>query len=127
MASVRLDRLTKRYGDVTAVDALGIDVGDGEFLTLLGPSGCGKSTALACIAGLERLSDGAISSTAATSPSWSPPSATSPWSSRITRSTPHMSVRDNMSFGLRQQRIDAGTIRQQVETAAEMLDLGPLL
>ena len=58
MASVTLERLTKKFGEVRAVDGLDIRIEDGELLTLLGPSGCGKSTALACIAGLERPSGG---------------------------------------------------------------------
>ena len=60
MASVTLQRLTKRFGQVQAVDGLDVAIEDGEFLTLLGPSGCGKSTALACIAGLERPTEGAV-------------------------------------------------------------------
>ena len=87
MARVTLSKLTKRYGDVTAVDGLDITIADGEFLTLLGPSGCGKSTALACIAGLEQLSDGAIVFDDRDVTDLEPPSATSPWSSRTMRST----------------------------------------
>jgi multiple sugar transport system ATP-binding protein len=58
MAEVVFDRITKRFGDVVAVDALSLDVRDGEFMVLLGPSGCGKTTALRLIAGLESVSDG---------------------------------------------------------------------
>ena len=53
MSGVTFDRITKRYGDVVAVDQLTLDIRDGEFMVLLGPSGCGKSTALRMIAGLE--------------------------------------------------------------------------
>ena len=60
MASVTLDRVTKRFGEVTAVQDLSIQVEDQEFLVLVGPSGCGKSTTLRLIAGLEELSDGNI-------------------------------------------------------------------
>ena len=60
MASVVLQRLTKQFGSVTAVDALDLEVQDGEFVTLLGPSGCGKSTALACVAGLEQPTAGEV-------------------------------------------------------------------
>jgi ABC-type sugar transport system ATPase subunit len=60
MSGVTFDRITKRYGDVIAVDQLTLDVRDGEFMVLLGPSGCGKSTALRMIAGLEEISDGVL-------------------------------------------------------------------
>ncbi|MCK4726328.1 MAG: ABC transporter ATP-binding protein, partial [Anaerolineales bacterium] len=60
MASVTYDGVTKRFGDVTAVNDLDIQVADKEFLVLVGPSGCGKSTALRCLAGLEDISDGQI-------------------------------------------------------------------
>ena len=60
MASVTLDRVTKRFGEVTAVQDLSIEVQDREFLVMVGPSGCGKSTTLRLIAGLEELSDGNI-------------------------------------------------------------------
>ncbi len=86
MASVTLQRLSKLFDTVTAVDALDLAIDDGEFLTLLGPSGCGKSTALACIAGLERPTDGAIIFDQRTSPTSSRTSATSRWCSRTTRS-----------------------------------------
>ncbi len=61
MASVTFDQVTKRYGDVTAVDHLDLDVVDGEFMVLLGPSGCGKTTALRMIAGLEDITEGKLS------------------------------------------------------------------
>ena len=60
MSGVTFDRITKRYGDVVAVDQLTLDIRDGEFMVLLGPSGCGKSTALRMIAGLEEISDGLL-------------------------------------------------------------------
>src|SRR4051812_27418763 len=60
MASVIFDGVTKRYGDVVAVDALDLSIDDGEFMVLLGPSGCGKTTALRMIAGLEDISAGVL-------------------------------------------------------------------
>src|SRR5215217_3230269 len=58
--SVRLDRVTKRFGDLTAVRELTLDIEKGEFFTMLGPSGCGKTTTLRMIAGFEELSEGAV-------------------------------------------------------------------
>ena len=127
MARVTLSRLTKRYGNVTAVDGLDIAIADGEFLTLLGPSGCGKSTALACIAGLEQLSDGAIVFDERDVTDLEPAERNIAMVFQDYALYPHMSVRDNMSFGLRQQRIDPATIRRQVDTVGRMLDLGQLL
>ena len=60
MASVTFEQVTKRYGDVTAVDDLVLEIVDEEFMVLLGPSGCGKTTALRMIAGLETISDGTL-------------------------------------------------------------------
>ena len=108
MASVTLQQLTKRFGDVTAVDGLDLSIADGEFLTLLGPSGCGKSTALACIAGLERLSDGAIVFDDRDVTDLEPHERNIAMVFQDYALYPHMTVRENMSFGLRQQRIDAG-------------------
>ena len=60
MAEIRLHHLTKRFGEVRAVDDLNLEIADREFLVLVGPSGCGKSTVLRCIAGLEELTRGEI-------------------------------------------------------------------
>jgi len=60
MASVTFDHVTKKFGDVTAVNDLSIHIEDKEFLVLVGPSGCGKSTALRCLAGLEEVTEGRI-------------------------------------------------------------------
>ena len=60
MANVSLDRVTKRYGEVAAVDGVTFDVAEGEFLVLLGPSGCGKTTTLRLIAGFAEVDDGGV-------------------------------------------------------------------
>ena len=61
MSTVKFDQVSKRFGKTTAVDSMSLDIDEGEFMVLLGPSGCGKSTALRMIAGLESISDGALS------------------------------------------------------------------
>jgi ABC-type sugar transport system ATPase subunit len=127
VASVTLQKLSKLYGDVTAVDALDLKIADGEFLTLLGPSGCGKSTALACVAGLERPSQGAIVFDDHDVTDLEPHQRNVAMVFQDYALYPHMTVEQNMSFGLRQQRIDGATIDRQVAGAADLLGLGPLL
>ena len=127
MARITLEQLHKKFGDVTAVDSLQIDVEDAEFLTLLGPSGCGKSTALFCIAGLERPSSGEIIFDGNKVTELEPHERNIAMVFQDYALYPHMSVRDNMGFGLKQQKLDAKLIEQQVLAAADMLDLGQLL
>ncbi len=127
MASVTLQALEKRFGEVRAVAGLDIAIADGEFLTLLGPSGCGKSTALACIAGLEQPSGGTIRFDTRDVTELQPHQRNIAMVFQDYALYPHMSVRDNISFGLRQQRLSAEVIERQVQAAADMLGLGPLL
>ena len=127
MASVTLQNLTKRFAEVVAVDSLSLSIRDGEFLTVLGPSGCGKSTALNCIAGLELISGGTILFDDADVSRLEPHERNVAMVFQDYALYPHMTARQNMSFGLKQQKIETATIRRQVETAADMLDLGDLL
>jgi ABC-type sugar transport system ATPase subunit len=127
LASLTIDRMSKDYGDVRAVDALDIRVEDGAFLTLLGPSGCGKSTALSCIAGLEALSQGRILFGEQDVSDLEPHERNVAMVFQDYALYPHMNVAENIAFGLKQQRIDGPTIKRQVDAAAEMLGLGELL
>ena len=106
MASVTLQRLSKLFDAVKAVDGLDVAIQDGEFLTLLGPSGCGKSTALACIAGLEKPSDGAVIFDDRNVTELEPHERNVAMVFQDYALYPHMTARENMSFGLRQQRVD---------------------
>jgi ABC-type sugar transport system ATPase subunit len=127
MTSVTLQHLVKQFGGLRAVNGLDITIADGEFLTLLGPSGCGKSTALACVAGLEKPTAGAIIFDQKDVTELEPHQRNIALVFQDFALYPHMSVRENISFGLRQQKLNATVIRAQVNAAAELLDLGALL
>ena len=87
MADIVLDKVTKRYPDgALAVDKVDLEIADGEFVILVGPSGCGKSTTLNMIAGLEDISEGELRIGGSSSTTSRRRTATSPWSSRATRS-----------------------------------------
>ncbi len=127
MAGVTLQGLSKHFGGVAAVASLDLVIANGEFLTLLGPSGCGKSTALACIAGLERPSAGAVLFDGQAVTDLEPHQRNVAMVFQDYALYPHMTVRENMSFGLRQHRLDGAAIVRQVDAAAGILGLGPLL
>jgi ABC-type sugar transport system ATPase subunit len=127
MASVSIEQMSKSYGPVPALRALNIQIADGEFLTLLGPSGCGKSTALACIAGLERPTAGRIIFGGRDVTRLEPHERDIAMVFQDYALYPHMTVRENMSFGLQQQRMSKSDMHQQVTRAAETLGLGPML
>jgi multiple sugar transport system ATP-binding protein len=127
MARIRFDKVTKRYGSVTAVDRLDLEIHDREFLVLLGPSGCGKSTTLNMIAGLEELSDGDLYFDD-TVVNFMPPHRRDV--AMVFQSYalyPHKSVRDNIAFGLKMRRLPAAEIEARVREAAERLAIGHLL
>jgi putative spermidine/putrescine transport system ATP-binding protein len=121
---VRLVDLTRRFGDVTAVDSVSLDIGRGEFFTLLGPSGSGKTTTLRLIAGFE-LPDAGRIELAGTDVSGRPPYA------RDVNTVfqdyalfPHMSVRENVEYGLRIKKVPRDQRRTRVEEALAMVRLG---
>ena len=88
MAAIEMKNIVKEYGDgFKAVNDVSIDVADGEFMILVGPSGCGKSTLLRMIVGLEDITSGDMIIGGNGSTTWRRATATSPWSSRTTRST----------------------------------------
>ena len=101
MAGIELEHVTKAFaGGVVAVDDVNLTIADGEFMVLVGPSGCGKSTLLRMIAGLEEITDGTISIGDATSPSCQPPERDIAMVFQNYALYPHMSVRENLGFGL---------------------------
>jgi multiple sugar transport system ATP-binding protein len=129
MAVVRLSNLTKRYprSNQTAVSDVSFTVGDGEFVALLGPSGCGKSTTLRMIAGLESITSGEIF---IDDRSVNAVPAKDRDIAMVFQSYalyPHMTIEDNLAFGLRRRAVPAAEIDRRVKEAAAMLGLTELL
>jgi multiple sugar transport system ATP-binding protein len=127
MASVTYDHVTKKFGDTVAVDRLLLEVEDAEFMVLVGPSGCGKSTALRMLAGLERVSDGRVLIGDRVVNNVAPQSRDIAMVFQSYALYPHMTVYDNLAFGLRNQKVPKREIDARVQRAAEILDLGPLI
>ena len=127
MASVTLDRVTKRFGEVTAVNNMTIEVADREFLVLVGPSGCGKSTTLRLIAGLEELTDGNIYIGERLVNDVAPKDRDIAMVFQSYALYPHMSVYDNLAFGLKLRKTPKKEIERRVQEAAELLAIGELL
>lgn len=127
MASVTYQNVTKKFGDVTALNSLDIHVEDKEFLVLVGPSGCGKSTALRLLAGLEDLTDGRILIGDKEVNELPPKDRDIAMVFQSYALYPHMSVFDNMAFGLRLRKMDKAEIKKRVNSAAEILGIEPLL
>jgi multiple sugar transport system ATP-binding protein len=125
MASVTFENVTKRYGNVTAVNALSLEVADKEFLVLVGPSGCGKSTALRMLAGLEEISDGTIRIADRVVNEVPPKDRDIAMVFQSYALYPHMSVYDNMAFGLKLRGMPKADIDKRVREAAAMLDITP--
>jgi spermidine/putrescine transport system ATP-binding protein len=123
MPSVRLDRVTKRFGDFTAVREMELDIPRGEFFTMLGPSGCGKTTTLRMVAGFEDPSEGRVllSGEDVTSlPAFKRPTNTVFQSYAL---FPHRSVEQNVAFGLQRQKVEKSEIRRRVGEELERVGL----
>jgi multiple sugar transport system ATP-binding protein len=127
MASVTFDHVFKRFGDVVAVNDLNIFIEDKEFLVLVGPSGCGKTTALRCLAGLEDISDGRILIGDQVVNDVAPKDRDIAMVFQSYALYPHMSVYDNMAFGLKLRKTPKDEIRRRVQQAAKILGIEQLL
>jgi multiple sugar transport system ATP-binding protein len=127
MASVTFDHVYKRFGDVIAVNDLNIQIEDKEFLVLVGPSGCGKTTALRCLAGLEDISDGRILIGDQVVNDVAPKDRDIAMVFQSYALYPHMSVYDNMAFGLKLRKTPKQEIKKRVENAAKILGIEQLL
>ncbi len=127
MASVTYDHVIKRFGDVTAVNDLNIQIEDKEFLVLVGPSGCGKSTALRLLAGLEDITEGQILIGDQVVNDVAPKDRDIAMVFQSYALYPHMSVYDNMAFGLKLRKTPKDEIKRRVEDAADILGIKDLL
>ncbi|HUF07602.1 MAG TPA: sn-glycerol-3-phosphate ABC transporter ATP-binding protein UgpC [Candidatus Binatia bacterium] len=124
MATVTFEHLYKRYGDdVIAVNDLNLEVGDGEFICLVGPSGCGKTTALRCVAGLEEISDGRLLIGDRVVNNVAPKDRDIAMVFQSYALYPHMSVYDNLAFGLKLRKLKKDDIDRRVKEGAAILGL----
>jgi multiple sugar transport system ATP-binding protein len=126
-ASVTFDRVTKLYDDVTALNDFSLDVEAGEFMVFVGPSGCGKTTALRMVAGLEEITAGEISIGDETVNELDPRRRDVAMVFQNYALYPHMTVFENIAFGLRARRAPKSEIRRRVESAGQALGLAELL
>ncbi len=127
MAAIRLDGLCKSYGDTPVLRSFDLCIEDGEFVVLVGPSGCGKSTLLRLIAGLEQISGGEIRIDGRLVNDLAPKDRDVAMVFQSYALYPHMTVRENMSFGLKLRGMARNRIGQIVQAAAEKLEIQMLL
>jgi len=127
VATVTFDHVTKRFGEVTAVDDLDLQVQDGEFMVLVGPSGCGKTTSLRMIAGLEEITAGTLKIGERVVNDVAPKDRDIAMVFQSYALYPHMSVRDNLAFGLKLRKVPKAEIERRVAKAAGILSLEKLL
>jgi multiple sugar transport system ATP-binding protein len=127
MAEVNLHKIVKKYDEVEAVRGIDLDIADHEFVVLVGPSGCGKSTTLRMIAGLEDITDGEILIGGDVVNDVPPKDRDIAMVFQNYALYPHMTVEQNMSFGLRLKRYPKAEIRKRVDEAARILDIKELL
>src|SRR6201997_1262563 len=128
MAQIVLDHVTKTYpGGVNGIDDLSLDIADGEFMVLVGPSGCGKSTALRSIAGLEEITAGTITIGDRVVNDLPPKDRDIAMVFQNYALYPHMTVEQNLAFGLQLRKTPKEETKRRVEEAAKMLGLEPYL
>ncbi|EKF42495.1 ABC transporter [Nitratireductor indicus C115] len=127
MGSLALKNITKSFGKVEVIKGIDLEVEDGEFVIFVGPSGCGKSTLLRIIAGLEDASDGTIEIDGAGVTATPPSKRGIAMVFQTYALYPHLTVRDNMSLGLKQAKRPPAQIAERVDVATKMLSLEPYL
>ena len=127
MAEVVFKNVAKRYGDVSVIEGLDLSIRDKEFMVLVGPSGCGKSTALRMIAGLEEISGGTIAIGDRVVNDLPPKDRDIAMVFQSYALYPHMTIRENLEFGLKIRKMPQEGIDKLVNEAAEILGITPLL
>ena len=127
MATVTFEHVYKKYGEVTAVSDLNLEIRDGEFMVLVGPSGCGKTTSLRMIAGLEEVTDGDLKIGDKIVNDVAPKDRDIAMVFQSYALYPHMSVRENLSFGLKLRKVSKPEIEKRINDAAGILQLDKLL
>jgi multiple sugar transport system ATP-binding protein len=127
MAGITIDKIKKTFGPATALSEISLEIADGEFLALLGPSGCGKTTLLRIIAGLETQTSGRVLIGERDVSALPPKERGLAMVFQNYAVFPHMTVFENVAFGLRMQKMDEATIRREVGRAASLLHIEPYL
>ena len=127
MAGIRFEHVEKYFGNVHVLKDMNIDIADREFLVLVGPSGCGKTTALRLLAGLEEISDGSIFIGDRRVNDVAPKDRDIAMVFQSYALYPHMSVYDNMAFGLKLRKTPKTEIDRRVKEAADMLSIAQYL
>src|SRR5690349_15806517 len=127
MATVTFENVDKMYGDFHAVKDLNLEIGDGEFMVLVGPSGCGKTTSLRMIAGLEEITSGTLRIGDRVVNDVPPKDRDIAMVFQSYALYPHMTVRDNLAFGLKLRKVPKPEIERRVKEAAETIQLQNLL
>ncbi len=127
MANVTYKNVVKKFGDFTALHNLNIEIIDKEFLVLVGPSGCGKTTALRCLAGLEEITDGEVLIGDRVVNDVAPKDRDIAMVFQSYALYPHMTVYDNMAFGLKLRKMPKNEIEERVNDAAKILGIEMLL
>ena len=127
MASIRLNKVVKRFGKTETLHNVNLEIDDGEFTVFVGPSGCGKSTLLRLIAGLEEISDGEILIGDTVVNDVAPAHRGVAMVFQSYALYPHMTVAENMGYGLKVNKVPKEEIRHQVEMVAKTLQLSHLL
>jgi multiple sugar transport system ATP-binding protein len=127
VAEIRLEGVSKVFDKTVAVDNVDLKIADGEFMVLLGPSGCGKTTLLRLLAGLEYPNGGRVHIGDVDVTDLPPRKRDLSMVFQSYAVFPHLTVFDNIAFGLRMRKVDRALVRERVERAADLVELGELL